>query len=101
MLILKSNKIYFSRNLFTVFKTVFCANNKDGYPDAVEIKIPVHTYIDEIKLEDIAVKSQLFIYEVLSNGSAKSMEGLMLLEYVLFDTEKFMEGNVQARRQLY
>lgn len=67
----------------------------------LSISIPVHNFIENIAIQDVVVKGKRKEYAIKPNASAKSMKGLMLLEYILFDVEKFMSENVQVCRELY
>lgn len=79
----------------------FCKEDSEGFVEVVSISIPVHSFIENIAIQDVKIKGKRKEYEIKPTANVNSMKGLMLLEYILFDIEKFMAENVQVRRELY
>lgn len=73
----------------------------DGYHEHLTIEIYLGKFLEDLTYESVLIKSNLFEYELKATENLKSMQGLMLLEYILFATEKFMEENMQASYQLF
>lgn len=76
----------------------FLKPNEEGFAEVQHVKIPVHRSIKDIDVKDVTIKGKLFEYDLLPTPKASSMKGLMLLESILFDIEKFIEGNFLARK---
>jgi hypothetical protein len=60
-----------------------------------DVTIPINSYIDSIAIKDVKIEGNLSTFEldVTSTSSAQSMTGLMLVENILFDIEKFVDAN--------
>lgn len=69
--------------------------------EAMDISVPIHTYIEKIAINDVIIKGKLYSYESDANSNANSLTGLMLLENILFDVEKFVAGNYQVQKLIY
>lgn len=76
----------------------FLKPDAEGFVEVYDITIPVLTYIDNIALKDVSIKGKFFEYQLSPTASARSLTGLMLVENILFDIEKFVAGNFQARK---
>jgi hypothetical protein len=60
-----------------------------------DVTIPINSYIDSIAIKDVKIEGNLTTFELdtTSTSSAQSMTGLMLVENILFDIEKFVDAN--------
>jgi hypothetical protein len=95
-------------NIFSIFRECFIANkmhflapNVDGITEVLDVKIPVYSFIEHITVQDVSITGKLYEYEIRPTDTVKSMTGLMLLEYILFDIEKFANYNTYQRKINY
>lgn len=79
----------------------FLDRDSEGYTEMLELKVPIHTYIEDIAVQDVIMTGNLYKYEIEATENVKSLKGLMLLESLLFDIRKFKEGNVKSIRIKY
>lgn len=86
---------------FSAFIMHFCEEDAEGFVEVLSITIPVLKFIENIAVQDVVVKGKRREYEVKPIAKVSAMNGLMLLEYILFDINKFVAENVQVRRELY
>lgn len=63
--------------------------------DIVDLKIAHFSYIDEINIHCISVKAVHHYYELQPKPSIAELNGLMLIEIVLFDPKKFLKENTR------
>lgn len=70
--------------------------------DIVDLKIDLYKHIEDITVEDLHIKSLTkYFYEGKNNmsGGIQHLSGLMLIEIVLYDTEKFLQGHTSRFTQ--
>lgn len=79
----------------------FLKPDAEGFVEVLDVVIPVVTYIENISLQDVSIKGKFFEYQLNSTSNAKSLTGLMLVENILFDIEKFVAGNFETRKIIY
>lgn len=75
-----------------MFKRHFVANQRE----IVDFKINLYKHIEDITIEDLHLKSLTkYFYEGKKkmSGGIQHISGLMLIEVVLYDTEKFLQDH--------
>lgn len=62
----------------------------------MDVKIDIVGNIEDVNSSDISIKSATrYNYEFLPRPSIASMKGLVLIEVVLFNVEKFLQDNTK------
>ncbi|XP_070495700.1 uncharacterized protein [Chironomus tepperi] len=63
--------------------------------DTVDIEISVDSYLDDISIRNLSIEGNEYTYSLEPHTNLGEMKGLMLVELVLFDTEKFLQINTR------
>ena len=79
----------------------FLRPNEEGLTEVLDVRISVPSHIDKISIQNVKIKGKLFEYELLPSSNVNSMHGLMLLELILLDVEKFVDKNTQKHKIIY
>lgn len=61
--------------------------------DTVDIEFSVEGYLDDISIKNLSIDGNDYTYTLEPHGNLGEVKGLMLVELVLFDTEKFLQIN--------
>lgn len=84
----------FPRNVPYIFKRHL---SEDGL-DIVDLKIIVNESIENVSVVDISIKAWTsYVYLLQPRPNIADLKGLMLIEVVLYDIEKFLQDNTQRR----
>lgn len=68
---------------------------EDG-KDIVDVKIALHGYIEDTTIKDVIIKAHTrFAYEKQPRQAIIDMRGLVLIEVILFNVEKFLQDNTR------
>lgn len=59
--------------------------------DIVDITISIEGYLEDTKVENLSIKGRCFEYTLQQHENITDLRGLMLIELILFDTEKFLQ----------
>ncbi|KAL7027585.1 hypothetical protein ACKWTF_005491 [Chironomus riparius] len=63
--------------------------------DTVDIEFSVESYIEDISIKNLSISGREYEYTLEPHANISEMKGLMLVELVLFDTEKFLQNNTR------
>ena len=63
--------------------------------DIVDIEIAIEGYLDETSTKNLSIDGKMLTYTLEPHSNASEIKGLMLIELVLFDTEKFLQNNTR------
>lgn len=84
-----------SRIISHISKRIFLA---DG--DIVDIMINLHGYIEDISAKDVVVEGlSQYAYEVQPRPNISDMKGLFIIEFILFESEKFLRENTRRSQK--
>jgi len=61
--------------------------------DTVDIEISVEGYLEDISIKNLSIDGNDFTYTLEPHANIIETKGLMLVELILFDTEKFLQNN--------
>lgn len=70
----------------------FLENGNDN-DDIVDVRINMDECIEEVSLKDLTIKGKFFSYFLKPLTHLLEIKGLMFIELVLYDTQKFLETN--------
>lgn len=78
--------------MFYIFKRVFMED------DIVDIKI-ILNHIEDVNVESIHIEGVFFSYNMQPRPSTAELRGLMLIETVLYDCEKFLQDHTLSLKK--
>lgn len=63
--------------------------------DIVDLKIDLYGHIEDINIHCVSVNAVYYYHEWKPRSAIAGLTGLMLVETVLFDSEKFLQDNTR------
>ena len=63
--------------------------------DTVDIEFSVEGYLEDISIKNLSISGREYEYTLEPHTNISEMKGLMLIELVLYDTEKFLQINTR------
>lgn len=82
-------------NIPYIFKRHFTADGSD----IVDVRIAVNETIENVSVTDVSIKAWTsYAYQLKARQNIANLKGLMLIEVVLFDMERFLQDNTKRRQ---